>query len=204
MPDAASTCPPPSASACTFAAPRWTRSARSTRSRSAAAMARRTISACAQRSTAGGIVLACDTFVYHEGSVSFGAGAKEQAALGMDMLTTRYPGYARIDRPPRQRRRGRPVPLRRHRGVVSADAPARRADAVARTGRRRAAAHRRADASACAAAPMCCCWRRRRAASRCRCRRCTAGPCWTCRASASRSSRGSCNPPRCRACTCTT
>jgi GT2 family glycosyltransferase/glycosyltransferase involved in cell wall biosynthesis len=40
-------------------------------------------------------VLACDTFVYHEGSVSFGTGAGEQAALGMDMLTTRYPGYAR-------------------------------------------------------------------------------------------------------------
>jgi GT2 family glycosyltransferase/glycosyltransferase involved in cell wall biosynthesis len=41
-------------------------------------------------------LLACDTFVYHEGSVSFGAGASAAARRGMDILTTRYPHYARL------------------------------------------------------------------------------------------------------------
>jgi GT2 family glycosyltransferase/glycosyltransferase involved in cell wall biosynthesis len=41
-------------------------------------------------------LLACDTFVYHEGSVSFGAGASAAAKQGLDVLTERYPHYARL------------------------------------------------------------------------------------------------------------
>jgi GT2 family glycosyltransferase/glycosyltransferase involved in cell wall biosynthesis len=38
--------------------------------------------------------LACDIFVYHEGSVSFGAAADELTARAMDLLQERYPHYA--------------------------------------------------------------------------------------------------------------
>ncbi len=41
-------------------------------------------------------LLACDTFVYHEGSVSFGAAAAAAAEQGMDVLAERYPHYARL------------------------------------------------------------------------------------------------------------
>jgi GT2 family glycosyltransferase/glycosyltransferase involved in cell wall biosynthesis len=49
------------------------------------------------RATAQGWVhrLACDTFVYHEGEVSFGAGAPE-LARAQEILAERYPGYARL------------------------------------------------------------------------------------------------------------
>ncbi len=40
-------------------------------------------------------LLACDTFVYHEGSVSFGAGAAAAAQHGLALLQERYPQYAR-------------------------------------------------------------------------------------------------------------
>ncbi|MEJ0016324.1 MAG: glycosyltransferase [Acetobacteraceae bacterium] len=40
-------------------------------------------------------LLACDTFVYHEGSVSFGASAGPAAQRGMATLRERYPHYAR-------------------------------------------------------------------------------------------------------------
>ncbi|HTB47184.1 MAG TPA: glycosyltransferase [Acetobacteraceae bacterium] len=40
--------------------------------------------------------LACDTFVYHEGSVSFGAGKDERLAEARDTLHRRYPNYARL------------------------------------------------------------------------------------------------------------
>jgi len=40
--------------------------------------------------------LACDTFVYHVGSVSFGSGKDKLAAGGMEVLARRYPQYARI------------------------------------------------------------------------------------------------------------
>ncbi|HET8997228.1 MAG TPA: glycosyltransferase, partial [Acetobacteraceae bacterium] len=38
-------------------------------------------------------VLACDTFVYHQGSVSFGANAAVLAERGIEVLCRRYPGY---------------------------------------------------------------------------------------------------------------
>ena len=41
-------------------------------------------------------LLACDTFVYHEGSVSFGAGASAAAEQGMVAMRERYPHYARL------------------------------------------------------------------------------------------------------------
>jgi GT2 family glycosyltransferase/glycosyltransferase involved in cell wall biosynthesis len=41
-------------------------------------------------------VLACDTFVYHEGSVSFGASASAAAEKGMALLHERYPHYPRL------------------------------------------------------------------------------------------------------------
>ena len=41
-------------------------------------------------------LLACDTFVYHEGSVSFGAGASSALDQGMAVLRERYPHYARL------------------------------------------------------------------------------------------------------------
>lgn len=41
-------------------------------------------------------LLACDTFVYHEGSVSFGAGASAAARQGMATLRERYPQYERL------------------------------------------------------------------------------------------------------------
>ncbi len=40
-------------------------------------------------------LLACDTFVYHEGSVSFGASASAALEQGMAALRERYPNYAR-------------------------------------------------------------------------------------------------------------
>jgi GT2 family glycosyltransferase/glycosyltransferase involved in cell wall biosynthesis len=40
--------------------------------------------------------LACDTFVYHEGAVSFGAGAPAAAQKALDVLADRYPHYARL------------------------------------------------------------------------------------------------------------
>ncbi|MGA8194814.1 MAG: glycosyltransferase, partial [Acetobacteraceae bacterium] len=41
-------------------------------------------------------LLACDTFVYHEGAVSFGAGASAAAQQGLSVLAERYPHYARL------------------------------------------------------------------------------------------------------------
>jgi GT2 family glycosyltransferase/glycosyltransferase involved in cell wall biosynthesis len=41
-------------------------------------------------------LLACDTFVYHKGSVSFGAGASDAAEQGVALLRKRYPHYARL------------------------------------------------------------------------------------------------------------
>jgi GT2 family glycosyltransferase/glycosyltransferase involved in cell wall biosynthesis len=41
-------------------------------------------------------LLACDTFVYHRGSVSFGAGATAAARAGMAVLERRHPNYTRI------------------------------------------------------------------------------------------------------------
>jgi GT2 family glycosyltransferase/glycosyltransferase involved in cell wall biosynthesis len=41
-------------------------------------------------------LLACDTFVYHEGAVSFGAGASAAAKRALDLLARRYPHYARL------------------------------------------------------------------------------------------------------------
>ena len=41
-------------------------------------------------------LLACDTFVYHEGSVSFGAAATAAREQGMAVLGQRYPHYARL------------------------------------------------------------------------------------------------------------
>jgi len=41
-------------------------------------------------------LLACDTYVHHEGSVSFGAGASAAAEHGMAVLAQRYPHYARL------------------------------------------------------------------------------------------------------------
>ena len=41
-------------------------------------------------------LLACDTFVYHEGSVSFGAGASAASEQGVVLLRERYPHYARL------------------------------------------------------------------------------------------------------------
>jgi GT2 family glycosyltransferase/glycosyltransferase involved in cell wall biosynthesis len=41
-------------------------------------------------------LLACDTYVYHEGSVSFGTGAAAATRQGMDVLARRYPHYARL------------------------------------------------------------------------------------------------------------
>ena len=40
--------------------------------------------------------LACDTFVYHEGSVGFGAGDEPLAQHGLAVMTRRYPEYLRI------------------------------------------------------------------------------------------------------------
>ena len=40
--------------------------------------------------------LACDTFVFHEGAVSFGGGKDRREAAAMDTLAQRYPDYARI------------------------------------------------------------------------------------------------------------
>ena len=41
-------------------------------------------------------LLACDTFVYHEGSVSFGANASAAAEQGWALVRERYPHYARL------------------------------------------------------------------------------------------------------------
>jgi GT2 family glycosyltransferase len=41
-------------------------------------------------------LLACDTFVYHEGSVSFGAAATAAQEQGMAVLGQHYPHYARL------------------------------------------------------------------------------------------------------------
>ncbi|HUB49848.1 MAG TPA: glycosyltransferase [Acetobacteraceae bacterium] len=40
--------------------------------------------------------LACDTFVFHEGAVSFRGGKDKREAAAMDTLAQRYPDYARI------------------------------------------------------------------------------------------------------------
>jgi GT2 family glycosyltransferase/glycosyltransferase involved in cell wall biosynthesis len=50
------------------------------------------------RATAHGFrhLLACDTFVYHRGSVSFGAGARAAEKRGMAVLERRHPGYLRL------------------------------------------------------------------------------------------------------------
>ena len=65
-------------------------------------------------------VLACDTFVYHEGSVSFGAGGEKLAERGLDVMTRRYPQYLAHRRAAREAGRGGAIPLRRHRGSCSA------------------------------------------------------------------------------------
>jgi GT2 family glycosyltransferase/glycosyltransferase involved in cell wall biosynthesis len=41
-------------------------------------------------------LLACDTFVYHEGAVSFGEDSVVMASRAMDVLAARYPDYPRI------------------------------------------------------------------------------------------------------------
>ena len=41
-------------------------------------------------------LLACDTFVYHEGAVSFGVDAASKSDRAMDLLTARYPNYPRL------------------------------------------------------------------------------------------------------------
>ncbi len=41
-------------------------------------------------------LLACDIFVYHEGKVSFGAGASNLERQGFQRLTARFPHYARL------------------------------------------------------------------------------------------------------------
>ena len=41
-------------------------------------------------------LLACDTFVFHEGSVSFGAGAKPAERQAIELLSQRYPHYSRL------------------------------------------------------------------------------------------------------------
>jgi GT2 family glycosyltransferase/glycosyltransferase involved in cell wall biosynthesis len=41
-------------------------------------------------------LLACDTFVYHEGAVSFGAGASAAVDHAQDVLAARYPHYTRL------------------------------------------------------------------------------------------------------------
>jgi GT2 family glycosyltransferase len=41
-------------------------------------------------------LLACDTFVYHEGAVSFGAGASAAASHAQDVLADRHPHYRRL------------------------------------------------------------------------------------------------------------
>ena len=40
-------------------------------------------------------LLACDTFVFHEGAVSFGAGAKTAERHAIELLSQRYPHYPR-------------------------------------------------------------------------------------------------------------
>jgi GT2 family glycosyltransferase/glycosyltransferase involved in cell wall biosynthesis len=41
-------------------------------------------------------LLACDTYVYHEGNVSFGTGAAAAAEQGMAIVRERYPNYVRV------------------------------------------------------------------------------------------------------------
>ena len=41
-------------------------------------------------------LLACDTYVYHEGAVSFGASSEAASEQGTDVLAERYPHYARL------------------------------------------------------------------------------------------------------------
>ncbi|MBV9252470.1 MAG: glycosyltransferase, partial [Acetobacteraceae bacterium] len=41
-------------------------------------------------------ILACDTFVYHEGNVSFGSSAAQITAKNGDVLLQRWPNYARL------------------------------------------------------------------------------------------------------------
>jgi GT2 family glycosyltransferase/glycosyltransferase involved in cell wall biosynthesis len=41
-------------------------------------------------------LLACDTYVHHEGAVSFGTGASAAAERGMQVLAERYPHYPRL------------------------------------------------------------------------------------------------------------
>ena len=41
-------------------------------------------------------LLACDTYVHHEGSVSFGKKANAEAEAGLKVLTRRYPNYTRL------------------------------------------------------------------------------------------------------------
>ena len=87
-------------------------------------------------------LLACDTFVYHEGSVSFGAGASAAAQQGMDVLATALSALRAAGRPAREARRRRAVSFRRYHRAVP---PVRSADnpyADPRSWRRRASAHR--------------------------------------------------------------
>ncbi|MGH7155231.1 MAG: glycosyltransferase family 2 protein, partial [Acetobacteraceae bacterium] len=41
-------------------------------------------------------MLACDTFVFHQGNVSFGVGARAQFEQGQSVLAQRWPGYAAL------------------------------------------------------------------------------------------------------------
>ncbi len=63
-------------------------------------------------------LLAADTFVYHEGSVSFGANASAAAERGMTLLRERYPNYARAGGAAREAGCRGTLSLRHHHGAV--------------------------------------------------------------------------------------
>ena len=149
--------------------------------------------------------LACDTFVFHEGAVSFGAGKDKLLAEAQDALAQRYPDYARIVAQHVKHGRGGAVPLRGHRRAVPPHGPAGRADVVAPDWAAACSGTSTNWSRGLPAAPMCCCCRppcaacalsRAGAAQRVRC--------WRCRGSGWTTSSRCCAPPRCRACTCIT
>ena len=63
-------------------------------------------------------LLACDTFVYHEGAVSFGAGARLPRDRPWRCCAQRYPHYASLVAQHVKLDAGRPLSLRRHHGAV--------------------------------------------------------------------------------------
>ncbi len=140
-------------------------------------------------------LLACDTFVYHEGSVSFGAATEAATQQAWMCLAERYPHYARLVAqhvkldaagPYRFaltmelfRRSGRPTIL-----MLTHDLGGgvrRHIDDLV---------ERIAGRSQCAAAGI---HRARRGT--CRCRRCLAIPSWRCRPRRLSDSRWCCNRP---------